>query len=646
MKAKITSTLKPYIGKVKPYFKKLIWLLMAAVSSHTLYINSARYKFPEKYEGILVTKVLIGRLYFYLKHATKGVDVFSLLFIAVFYFLYSKTPKYRGSKLEKAVAIISSGLIPFILILCKSYNKIGSWNYVFGSEGAVFLTLIKMLGYGMLIYSIFSILSNKDFCVTSSANLKKPFSLKKEMLIFTVIFLVFWSPYMLLLYPGCFTPDAKDEIAQVVGRYVNAWSARAIVLIDDNVLVNTHHPVFYTEILKGTIKFGQLVHSYVIAFELLCIVQAVALALSFAFAVAIIKKNGAKTSFLIGAVAFMALNPLFPIYAMTVVKDTFFCAAMVVVIVLTYELLTENVTRGRLIAYFIFVFLFILTRNNSIYIMALVLICVAVTQFKDRKRSVRIITSALAAMLVFQVAIVGVLYPSQQITPGSKREFLSVMFTQTARYADEYKDEITPEEEKAITAVLNGNLDEIGKSYDPEIADSIKSQFCKYATEDEVKEYLKVWLNGLKKHPATYVQAYLNLHYGWFSFEGNKQIAYSKITDKHMDTLLDGFDKYMGSEIPRDFLNYILDILIENPLTAAFLKMATYTWIYLGLLFYAVKKKRGKALLASSVAYFNYLICFAGPVAYMRYTVPMVCALPFVAFIILKDDALKEKNNG
>lgn len=642
MKSKIASTVKPYLKKTKPYLHKLLWLLMAAVSSHTLYINSAKYAFPDKYKGILVSKYLPGRLYFQLKHATKGIDVFSLLFIAVFYFLFSKTPKYKGSNLEKAVAIFFSGLVPLVLILCKSFNKEGSWNYVLGSEGAVFLTLIKIVGYGMIFYSMFAILSNQNFIVTSNKPLAKPFSFAKNMLVFTVIFLFFWAPYMLLLYPGCFTPDAKDEIAQVVGRYVNAWSARAVVLTDSNVLINTHHPVFYTEILKITIKFGQLIHSYVIAFEALCIVQAIVLALSFAFALTVMKKNNARTSVLGFNAAFFTLNPLFPIYTMTIVKDTFFCAMMVFVIVLTYELLTEEITRGRLVAYFICVFFFVITRNNGIYIMALLLVLVVITQLKDRKRCVKIVTSAVAAMLIFQIGIVGVLYPAMHITGGSKREFLPVMFTQTARYVDEHRKDVSKEEEKAITAVLNGNLDEIADSYDPELADSIKSQYCKYATDDEVKAYLKAWLTGLKKHPATYVQAYMNLHYGWFSFEGNKQIAYSKITDKHMDTLLDGFDKYMGSEVPRDFLNYILDMLIENPLTAAFLEMATYTWLYIWLLIYAIKKKRGKALLASSIVYFNYLICFAGPVAYMRYAVPMVCALPFVLFTILK----KEKANG
>ncbi len=650
MKSRIKTAVGSYSEKIKPYIQKFIWLIMASVSSLALYVDSAKYNLPDKYKDILISKWLIGRLYFHIKHAVRGIDIFSVLFIGVFYFLLSKAPKYKGSRTEKVVAALISGVIPFMLILCKSYNKKGSWNYFLGSEGAPLLTLIKVIGWGIIIYTLFAIVSNYKFSLTSRHYLLKPFSMKRELLWYTVLFLIFWAPYMLLLYPGCFTPDAKDEIAQLTGKYVNAWSARAIVLSDEGFLINTHHPVFYTEALNITIKIGKLIGSYALAFEGLCLVQALALALCLAYAVAVMKKHGARQRVIMLSAAFFAINPLFPIYAMTVVKDTFFCALFVLVTVLTYELLTaERISRIRLISYFAAVFVFIMTRNNGVYIMALVLIAAALVSLRDKKRVLKIGSAIITAVLIFQIGVVGVIYPALGISKGSSREFLSVPFQQTARYVHEYRDDVSEEEEKAILGVLNGNLDEIGKSYDKEIADSVKSQYCKYATGDDVKAYIKAWLTGLKKHPDSYIQAFLNLHYGWFSFEGNKQIAYSKISDKHIDTLLDGFDNYMGKEIFRDLVNYGLDALMKFPLTAAFLEMATYSWLYVLLIIYAIKEKRFKALAAAGAVYFNYLICFAGPVAYMRYAVPMACALPFVAFTILKNDGkpiITEKNNG
>ena len=650
MKSRIKQLTDKYLKILTPYIKRIVWLVMAGISSVSLYINSGKYAFPDKYEDKLVTKYLIGRLFFHLKHAIRGIDVYSVLLIAVFYFLFSKAPRYRGSRLEKALAALASGAVPFILTLCRSYNKKGSWAYAFGSEGAVVLTFIKILGWGFVIYALLSILSNYTFNVCSNRALKRRFVFRREAAVFAVIILVFWAPYIYLLYPGCFTPDAKDEIAQLTGTYVNSWSARSIILLDSSVLINNHHPVFYTLVLKVVLKLAAVIKSYEKAFEMLCIIQALCLAFSFSYALTVMKKYGARLRVLLLALGFFAVNPLFPIYAMTVVKDTFFCAALVLLVVMTYELLTvKRISRLRLISYFVVTLLFILTRNNGIYITALLIIFIALILLKDRKRLVKIGSALVCAALVFQLGIAGVLYPALNITPGSKREMLSVPFQQTARYVHDYREDVSPEEEKAIVAVLNGNLDEIGNSYDKELADSVKSQFNKYATDDEVKAYIKAWLTGLKKHPDAYVQAYLNLHYGWFSFCGNKQIAYSKVSDKHMDLLLDGFDKYMGKEIRRDFINYGLEGLMLNPFTAAFLETATYSWLYILLLIYAIKKKRFKALAASSAVYFNYLICFVGPVAYMRYAVPMVCALPFAAFCILKKDdeiLIGENDNG
>ena len=44
-------------------------------------------------------------------------------------------------------------------------------------------------------------------------------------------------------------------------------------------------------------------------------------------------------------------------------------------------------------------------------------------------------------------------------------------------------------------------------------------------------------------------------------------------------------------------------------------------------------RKKHKELLASILIYANYAICFVGPVAYMRYAIPMVACIPFVIFI-------------
>jgi hypothetical protein len=285
--------------------------------------------------------------------------------------------------------------------------------------------------------------------------------------------------------------------------------------------------------------------------------------------------------------------------------------------------------------------------------MALVFILVIIVLFKNKKRMLKVATSILIALLVFQIGFVNILFPALNITSGSTREMLSVPFLQTARYIQEYEDEISDEDAQAILKVLSraGTLDKIAKSYNPVLADSVKNKYNKYATTSDLVNYFKVWFKGLVKHPDVYVQAYLNLHFGWFSFEGNDFVAYSAAGKRKIPEFVNGFDNYRGKSSYRKLVNSYLDLLNSNPATKAFIEVATYTWFYVFLLIYAIKHKKFKELLANSVVYLNYLICFVGPVAYMRYAIPMVCIAPFSLFITLKSDNkeniyLEENKNG
>ena len=47
--------------------------------------------------------------------------------------------------------------------------------------------------------------------------------------------------------------------------------------------------------------------------------------------------------------------------------------------------------------------------------------------------------------------------------------------------------------------------------------------------------------------------------------------------------------------------------------------------------------KRKEELLACIFIFANYLICFAGPIAYLRYALPMIVCAPFVIFMTFRE---------
>ena len=629
----------PHLTKYRPI---ILSFICSAVTTVSFYMKSGGGKLSESVKASPLYEFTLYKLINHITGSVGTLNFFSLLIFAAIFYFFLKRPGYKGSRTQKLFAYLFSLFVPFILLLCESYNTVSSWDMVFGSKSAVLISVIKIIGFSFPVYTVFCFLSNVEYSpVALKGNYKKS-SFKNDLIKYTALFFVCWLPYIILLYPGCFSPDSRDEIAQIFNNREFCWSQGSIVLLDDSVILNNHHPVFYTGILKVFTKLGKAISSYGISFEILCMLQAVILALSFAYAIAVMKKHSCKKSFTVCSAVFFALNPLFPIYAMTILKDTLFCALFVLTVVQLYEIaVAETITAKRLIAFFFTLILFMLIRNNSFYILLAVLILLIIILFKEKKRMLKVGSVVLAALLVFQIGFVSVLYPALSITPGSKREMLSVPFVQTARYIKEHGDEISAEDEEAILKVLNngGTLEEIAKVYNPVLSDSVKNKFNKYADKEDLVKYFKVWLKGLKAHPATYVQAYLNLHYGWFCLEKEDSIplAYSMVS-VNMRVVIEDFSDNMGNSAFRSAVNTFLELIDSNPVSKAFIRTASYSWIYVFLLFYSLKHKRFKALLANSVVFLNYLICFAGPIAYMRYAIPMVCIVPFSIFITLKKD--------
>lgn len=630
------------MSQLSKYKRTVLILICSAVTTVSFYMKSGGGKLSA---SVKASPLYEFTLYKLLNHIIKSVgplDIFSLLIFAAVFYFFLKRPEYKGTRAQKLFAYLFSLFVPFVQLLCESYNKVSSWDMVFGSKSAVLIAVIKIIGFSFPVYTMFCFLSNVEYSpVALKGNYKKS-SFKSDLIKYTVLFFICWIPYMILLYPGCFSPDCKDELAQIFNNRECCWTQRSIVLLDDSVILNNHHPVLYTAILALFVKFGKAISSYAVSFEIMCMLQALLLALSFAYTIAVMKKHLCKKSFTVCSAVFFALNPLFPIYSMTVVKDTLFCVLFVLTVVQLYEIaVVEKISFKRMFAFFFTLILFMLIRNNSFYIMLVVFILLIIILFKEKKRMLKVGSVVLAALLVFQIGFVSILYPALSITPGSKREMLSVPFVQTARYIKEHRDEISEDDEKAILNVLNngGTLEEIGKAYNPLISDSVKNKFNKYSDNEDLVKYFKVWFKGLKAHPSTYIQAYLNLHYGWFCLEKKSLVAYSRVGDTHITDLIEDFPNYMGNPAFRSSVNTFMDLIDSNPVSKVFIRTVTYSWLYVFLLFYSLKHKRFKALLATSVVFLNYLICFAGPISYMRYAVPMVCVVPFTIFISLKSDA-------
>ena len=624
----------------------------AFITTGAFYLNLGVSTLPKDVTQYKLFSIPLYRMIIHFIYSVKEFNVYAILiFVAVFYF-YNKREYFKAKREEKVSVFLFSQFAVFMLMLCDSYRQTSSWDLVFGGECAAAVAIVKIFGIGILLYTVLSYVLNyinsPKFSLTRDGAVKK--SYKKDFVIYLLIILICWLPYIVLLYPGTITHDAIDEIAQLYGNKDMCWTQRSIVLINPDMIINNHHPVFYTGILGLFCKLGKVIGSYETAFYIYTVLQCIFLASVFAYTVVFTKKRKAKKGFIVFEVLFFALNPLLADFACTIVKDVPFTAVTLLAMLSIYDILDSEEKRPvSYILLFIECMLMMLLRNNGIYMLAIFLVIAIIVLIKsDKKKLAKTASAVIVAVLVFQIGFINIICPHLQITPGSKRELLSVPFQQTARYVKEYPDDISKEDEKAILSVLNfDSVKDMAKAYDPTLADSVKNEYNKYATNEDLANYFKVWFKQLKTHPNSYVEAYLNLHYSWFSFNSvDTFTVYSsqKRGRLRLDKVLPEWNTKAGVASGRRLVTTVTEAFKSNPVSDVFVEMGSYTWLYLFLLIYGIAKRKKKSLVVNTIMFANYLICFVSPVAYTRYALPMIAASVFSLFVTMTEESSPRLN--
>lgn len=272
-----------------------------------------------------------------------------------------------------------------------------------------------------------------------------------------------------------------------------------------------------------------------------------------------------------------------------------------------------------------------LSRHNGIYvIIGTLIICL----FVHKHRFKKIILMLFCILIVYR-GFNTLLLSAYGITGTSVSEMMSIPFQQTARYVKEYSGEVTGEEEKIISQVLN--FEELSENYNPISSDPVKGTYKSDATKQDIIEYLKIWTMMFFKHPKVYMEATLNNIYGYF-FSGScavetYTIEYSMSNISHLNE--SGFDFYT----PQGFIFFgrILDIwcnfFYTIPLIGVLGKSYIYTWIVLFFIIRLIWSKRWYKLEIYVPAFILILVCIAGPVngsIYFRYMYPVAIIMPLL----------------
>lgn len=576
------------------------------------------------------------------------VEIYTVfIFLFFFYQFYAN----KEPKKKKGLSILAL-IFSFFMLFGYSYLKIDSWNLVLGNFKMIILSIFLYFGYYFFFFHCLSYLEiilerkkEKEIDVKKNKILQKFINQLEEHPIRTsfLVLIIFWFIYIIAFYPIILSPDPSFQIKMFFNehtKYID-W----VIPINNTVYMTTHHPVVHTFLLGGCIQLGRIMGSDNLGLFIYSIIQTITLAFTLSYTIYYTKKLKMKNSIRILLLFIYALVPMFPFYAMSGVKDTYYTCFMILYTLFLFDLFffyrEKKLPWKFVILHTIIILLVMLFRNNGIYVILLSFPFLFFIKRLDHKKLFVIFTISLGCYFTFTKVIT----PMLGISEGSIREVLSLPFQQTARYVKYHEKDLTEEDKEILDKVLG--YDNLKENYQPTIADPIKNNYNKYTTNDDLKDYFKVWWKGFLKHPDTYIEATMNNVYGYFYpnstrwyiyYKYDTRITQNNLVDYHYNSLsglrnvLSGY----GVSFP-----YIPGIgMISN--------IGFCSWILFFLVYLVIDRKKKELLIILLPSLVSLLICVASPVnCYFRYAMPYLFMIPFLIFtfihVVVKKEGSYEK---
>lgn len=554
--------------------------------------------------------------------------------VLLLYFIYKFIKNSTIIHQKKSIKVLSL-ILAFFMIFGNSFMLVSSTLLVFKNIGYFIISLLMYIGYYnlflIIISYIFRFIDKNNYDEVGNKKNNKIISLfKKHPFLFSVVFIIIcWLPYIISFYPIILSPDPSYQIKQFFG--IRTKYADYSILIDDNVVITNHHPVTHTVLLGGCLKLGELMGNDNLGLFFYSIIQITFLVTTLAFSIYYMQKMNLKTKYLFGVLLLYALVPMFPLYAMSGVKDVIFGTLIFLYLIFlhNYIKVKGDYKWWQYILIILLLILICLFRNNGIHTLILSLPFLLFVVRKKWKEILIVMICVFGFYGVFDKIVL----PYFKITPGSIRETLSVPFQQTARLVKYHSDDLTSEEIEVIDKILG--YDDLAERYNPELSDPVKNEYNKYVTNEDLKEYFKVWFSGLIKHPGTYIEATMNNTYGYFYPEKTNWYVYYKYDDRIVE---DGFSySYNSLGTLRNVLSNYAVCFPYIPVIGLISNIGFNVWIILVLLTYAIYKKLYKNIVILSPVLALILVCILGPAnTYFRYALPFIFAMPFIFAVFLE----------
>lgn len=614
--------------------KEALNLLLVTIASGLISIAlTSSLPFGKK---ILQAQGMSGVAYVFQRSMSKDRLLMAVIFAGAFFLL--KRAQAVGKRSGWVVpSVLFAGFFALLQLLGMSYDKNDSWDALFATR--VLRIRFGVLFVGMTCFAaccLFVFDKYLDSLWAGQNHVGENRSRKRVAVAAVGIFLC-WLPYWIYCFPGTNNEDTACQILEYFGRetWYRGWSA----VQRDDIFITNHQPVFVTFLYGFFAKIGLGLGNVSYGIALYVILQMLFLAGLFSMVIEYLTCRGMRHKGRVLSTVFVAVFPLFPLYAVCMVKDVLYSACFLWLVVTLWEIVR---TDGAALlktqwasSLCISALLLMLTRSNGIYFAA-VLAVLCLVCFRRYWKSV-LICLALPIGL-FQIVWIGILLPTWNIAPGGKQEGIGFMFQQTARYVIEHPEDVTASEEAAIRDLID--YDHLKELYKPGIQDPVKYTYNQQATPQQLRRYYLVWLRMFFRHPGSYLQASLSICYRCFYLSSQSSLAYKRWLNRLIGEDDELFvTSYRDPDEIEGQLTKILTFGQRVPVLNLLFNISSYTWLSLLLIFELLRKRRFAYLLVVCPIFLTDLMMLLSPVANFRYVMPTFFTfLPMLGILLLETD--------
>jgi hypothetical protein len=429
-------------------------------------------------------------------------------------------------------------------------------------------------------------------------------------------------PYFLSFYPASMNQDSFQQLREALGT---------------NPLWN-HHPVASTMILVPFARFGQAVGNLNLGVGLFTCFQVAATSAAFTFMLVKMMRWGFPRWGVAATALMCALFPTWAVWSVTAMKDTMFSALFLCWVVTLIDATLNRRTYFRRPAHWAWMALFALTttllRSNGVYLVALATIVFVIFAVGQRRAFALIGAFAVGLSLLWN----GPILTAMNVIPGNSKEALSLPLQQIQRTVKFDEPSLTQEERETLAEAFGlgdpSDLSEIANRYDPRLADGIKTEFSEGWFDTHQGEFLRLWWQLGKEHPAAYGTAILTNTFGYWYPEAESWTVQMRIFEpNHLGLSQDSWITPVGVKVLRGSSAANMRMI---PGVSMLYSIGFQSWLVALAALALVFKRRYRALIPFTPLALMWLTALVSPVfGEYRYVLGMMFCVPMMVLLAL-----------